>query len=75
MACDEGPQITMRITPINAKKEPLTLEQLGYLPTQIAMLMRAMRSEGGAIVLSGSLTRANRQRYRHYSVEFQARAK
>lgn len=53
MACDEGPQITMRITPINAKKEPLTLEQLGYLPTQIAMLMRAMRSEGGAIILSG----------------------
>lgn len=53
MATDYGAQVTMRITPINAKKKMMTLAEAGYLPTQIEMLMRAMRSEGGAIILSG----------------------
>ncbi|RMX08160.1 secretion system protein E [Corticibacter populi] len=53
MACDDGPQVTMRITRVDQGFKPMGLAELGYLPSQIEMFQRAMRSEGGAIVFSG----------------------
>lgn len=53
MACDEGPQVTMRITRTDLDFKPMSLPELGYLPSQIEMFERAMKSEGGAIIFSG----------------------
>lgn len=53
MACDTGPQITMRLMREGQEEVNLTLADRGYLPSQVAMFDRAMCSEGGAIVLSG----------------------
>lgn len=55
MATDDGPQITLRPLRLDALVNAYTLESLGYLPSQIARLTRAMVSEGGAIVVSGVL--------------------
>lgn len=53
MACDEGPQITMRITRTDLDFKAMSLSELGYLPSQIEMFERVMQSEGGAIIFSG----------------------
>jgi general secretion pathway protein E len=55
MATDDGPQITLRILLLDAQIHTHTLESLGYMPSQVAMIRRAMMSEGGAIVASGVL--------------------
>ncbi len=55
MATDDGPQITLRPLRLSALEHAHTFTSLGYLPSQIARLERAMVSEGGAILVSGVL--------------------
>lgn len=53
MATDDGPQVTMRLLQLDTMQQTVSLEQLGYLPSHRAMLERAMKSEGGAIIFAG----------------------
>lgn len=53
MATDDGPQITLRILKLDAEQDSISLQGLGYLPSQAAMFERSMTSEGGAIVMAG----------------------
>ncbi len=50
---DKGPSITLRMLDVDAKVEAVDMESLGFLPSQIAQFMRALRSMGGAIVIGG----------------------
>jgi len=50
---DRGPSVTMRVLTQDAAQEDLTLERLGYLPSQVRAIEDAMHTEGGAIVLGG----------------------
>jgi general secretion pathway protein E len=53
MATDDGPQVTMRLLRLDSLLETVSLDSLGYLPSQQIMLNRAMKSEGGAIIFAG----------------------
>ncbi|MDP3136987.1 MAG: ATPase, T2SS/T4P/T4SS family [Burkholderiaceae bacterium] len=55
MATDDGPQITLRILRLDGHGPMQGFQGLGYLPSQVTMLERAMLSEGGAIVVGGVL--------------------
>lgn len=48
-----GPSVTMRLLVTNQKGHILSLKDLGYLPSHLAMAKRAMTSEKGAIILAG----------------------
>jgi len=50
---DAGPSITLRALDLDAKVESVDFTRLGFLPSQIEQLERAMQSLGGAIVLGG----------------------
>lgn len=50
---DKGPSITLRLLSLTEADASTSLDSLGYLPSQVAMLERAMMSEGGAIVFGG----------------------
>ncbi|MCB5362923.1 Flp pilus assembly complex ATPase component TadA [Pusillimonas sp. CC-YST705] len=50
---DKGPSVTLRLLSLAQDEPNANLEALGYLPSQVAMLERAMLSEGGAIVFGG----------------------
>lgn len=50
---DKGPSITLRILDVDAKVQAVNMQSLGFLPSQIAQFMRAMRSMGGAIMIGG----------------------
>lgn len=50
---DTGPSITLRALDLEAKVESVDLERLGYLPSQIEQLERAMQSKGGAVIMGG----------------------
>jgi type II secretory ATPase GspE/PulE/Tfp pilus assembly ATPase PilB-like protein len=50
---DAGPSITLRALDLDAKVESVDFTSLGYLPSQIEQLERAMQSLGGAIVFGG----------------------
>lgn len=53
MAGDDIYCVTTRISRRNAGKKGLTFDDLGYLDSQRKIWNRALRSDGGAIVLSG----------------------
>jgi len=53
MAGDETYSVTCRIIELNRRVEAISLEALGYLPTQISTLNRVLNSDGGAVILSG----------------------
>ncbi|OZI62096.1 ATPase, T2SS/T4P/T4SS family [Bordetella genomosp. 11] len=50
---DTGPSITLRILDLSAKVESVDLRRLGYLPSHIEQLERAMQSKGGGVVMGG----------------------
>jgi type II secretory ATPase GspE/PulE/Tfp pilus assembly ATPase PilB-like protein len=50
---DAGPSITLRALDLDAKVESVDFTRLGFLPSQIEQLERAMQSLGGAIVFGG----------------------
>lgn len=53
LAVDAGVSVCLRLLRLDKTASDVTLESLGYLPSQVAMLRRAQNSEGGAIILSG----------------------
>lgn len=53
MAGDETFSVTCRIIELNRRVEAISLETLGYLPSQRATLNRVLNSDGGAVILSG----------------------
>lgn len=54
-ATDDGPQVTMRIVRQDESAAGVTLDALGYLPSQIAAFERARSTSSGAIVLAGKV--------------------
>ncbi len=53
MAGDETFSVTCRIIELNRRVEAISLDALGYLPSQRATLNRVLNSDGGAVILSG----------------------
>lgn len=53
MAGDECFSVTCRLIELNRKISAVSLETLGYLPSQGAVLQRVLNSDGGAVILSG----------------------
>jgi len=55
LAADRGPSVCLRLLEREASASCTTLRDLGYLPGQIDVIERATLSEGGAVVLSGTV--------------------
>jgi type II secretory ATPase GspE/PulE/Tfp pilus assembly ATPase PilB-like protein len=53
LATDAGPSVCLRLLRLDAPDGGATLDQLGYLPSQVRALERARDREGGAIVIAG----------------------
>ena len=53
LSADCGPSVTLRILHLDAEMRLDGFASLGYLPSQIALIDRALLSEGGAVVLAG----------------------
>lgn len=53
LATDAGASVTMRLLRMDMREQPPDFARLGYLPSQIRVLERALVAEGGAIVLAG----------------------
>lgn len=53
MAADRGPSVCIRLLNITDSVVSRSLEEQGFLPSQIAMFSRAQMCEGGAIALAG----------------------
>lgn len=53
LATDAGPSVCLRILRSQSEARGQTLQDLGYLPEQVAWLERARQQDGGAIVLGG----------------------
>ncbi|WP_298017891.1 ATPase, T2SS/T4P/T4SS family [uncultured Castellaniella sp.] len=55
LAADRGPSVCLRFLSRDAQVRTACLDALGYRPDQVAGFDRVMRSEGGAIVLAGTV--------------------
>jgi type II secretory ATPase GspE/PulE/Tfp pilus assembly ATPase PilB-like protein len=55
LAADRGPSVCLRLLEREPSAALHTLESLGYSATQIGIMERAVRAEGGAIVFSGTV--------------------
>lgn len=55
LAADAGPSVCLRLLVQNIDPSLTDLSSLGYLPEQVADIERVMVSEGGAIVLAGTV--------------------
>lgn len=55
LAADDGPSVCLRLLRRDARASLPGLTQLGYLADQIALIDRVMLSEGGAVVLAGTV--------------------
>jgi len=53
LATDAGASVTMRLLRTDMREQPPDFARLGYLPSQIRSIERALIAEGGAIVLAG----------------------
>ena len=53
MAGDDVLSVTTRLISLDRKSDGVTLESLGYLPSQLAILRRVLNSDGGAVIFSG----------------------
>lgn len=53
LATDAGASVTMRLLRTDLREPPPDFARLGYLPSQIRTIERALIAEGGAIVLAG----------------------
>lgn len=53
LPADTGPSVTLRILDTHQSVADQSLEDMNYLPSHIDVLDRAMRAEGGAILLAG----------------------
>ena len=55
LATDAGPSVCMRLLRLDVESVAPTLSELGYLPSQIELLEDARLSQGGAIILAGTV--------------------
>lgn len=55
LAAERGPSVCLRFLSRDAVTQVADLGSLGYRPDQVACFDRVMRSEGGAIVLAGTV--------------------
>src|SRR5690606_1832590 len=55
LAADDGPSVCLRLLKRDAAARLPELEQLGYLPDQLALIDRVMLSEGGVVVFAGTV--------------------
>lgn len=55
LAADRGPSVCLRFLSRDVQIRTAGLDALGYRPDQVACFDRVMRSEGGAIVLAGTV--------------------
>ena len=55
LATDAGPSVCLRLLPLDADVSAPTFSELGYLPSQIEALEAARLSQGGAIILAGTV--------------------
>ncbi|MBV6271585.1 Flp pilus assembly complex ATPase component TadA [Alcaligenaceae bacterium CGII-47] len=55
LAADRGPSVCLRFLELDASLSRSSLENLGYRADQLRQIERVMRSEGGAIVLAGTV--------------------
>ncbi|CAM5789605.1 ATPase, T2SS/T4P/T4SS family [Castellaniella caeni] len=55
LAADRGPSVCLRFLARDADAQFATLEGLGYQPRQVACFERVLCSEGGAVVLAGTV--------------------
>ncbi|MCD0501900.1 Flp pilus assembly complex ATPase component TadA [Bordetella petrii] len=53
LASDTGPSVCLRLLCLDSAEGGNSLDELGYLPSQVAALERARDRSGGAIVLAG----------------------
>lgn len=53
LATDAGASVTMRLLRMDMREQPPDFARLGYLPSQVRVVERALVAEGGAIVLAG----------------------
>jgi type II secretory ATPase GspE/PulE/Tfp pilus assembly ATPase PilB-like protein len=53
LAADRGVSVALRILKMDQRVKRRSLESQGFLPSQIAMFVRAQNAEGGAIVIAG----------------------
>ena len=55
LATDVGPSVCLRLLVMDESKLTPDLQTLGYLPEQIALFERLEQSDGGAVVLAGTV--------------------
>ena len=55
LATDVGPSVCLRLLPLESGASSPTFSELGYLPSQIEALETARLSQGGAIILAGTV--------------------
>jgi type II secretory ATPase GspE/PulE/Tfp pilus assembly ATPase PilB-like protein len=55
LAADQGPSVCLRLLHRDKTAVFPSLPQLGYLPDQIDVIERALLSEGGAVIFSGTV--------------------
>lgn len=53
LAADRGVSVTLRLLKLDLLIQRRSLESQGFLPSQIAMFLRAQTAEGGAIIIAG----------------------
>ncbi len=55
LASEKGPSVCLRLLEKNRAASIPPLEELGYLPDQIAMLEQALAAGGGAVIFAGAV--------------------
>lgn len=55
LACDAGPSVCFRVLHQHHASDLPGLLQLGYLPDQVQLIERVMRSEGGVVIFAGNV--------------------
>ena len=55
LATDSGPSVCLRLLRLDSDASTPSLSDLGYLPTQVSALEQACVSQGGAIILAGTV--------------------
>lgn len=55
MAADVGPSVCLRLLSRSVQACATDLDSLGYMPDQLAQIRRAMVSESGAVIFSGTV--------------------
>lgn len=55
VSAERGPSVCLRLLPRDQVVQSYSLQDLGYLPSQVEKISQSMRSEGGAILFAGTV--------------------